>query len=381
MIAGPLAATMLADQGAEVVKIEQPKGGDRLRALGHRKGTISAIWAGCNRGKRDLVVDLTTPDGRTIAHRLLADADVFIQNFRPGVADRLGLGEAELRAANPGLVYVSVNGFGESGPYVDRKTYDYVVQALVGMAALQTDRYHGRPTLLRNAVIDKATAYAAAQAATAALLARERGAGGQHVRVSMVDVALGFLWPDGMMKHTMLADDVVPGPGMADDYMVFPTADGYLAALPTSDRQFPQLCKALGTSEWLSDPRFATKRERERNDAALRELIESEFSKYTSDDLVLLLDAQDVPSGAVLPLDRVHLDPQIVHNGTLVEHEHPHVGPMREPRPAARFDRTPTDLGRHAPALDEHTDEILAELGYEAAAIADLRSRGVVGPR
>ena len=136
MIAGPLAATMLADQGAEVIKIEQPKGGDRLRALGHRKGRISAIWAGCNRGKRDLVLDLTKADAQVIARRLLATADVFIQNFRPGVAERLGLGEAELRAVNPGLVYVSVSGFGESGPYVDRKTYDYVVQALVGLSLI-----------------------------------------------------------------------------------------------------------------------------------------------------------------------------------------------------------------------------------------------------
>jgi hypothetical protein len=381
MIAGPLAATVLADHGADVIKIEQPKGGDRLRKMGHRVGTVSAVWAGVNRGKRDLVVDLTTSEGQDIALRLLLHADVFIQNFRPGVADRLGLGEPALRAINPGLVYVSVNGFGESGPYVERKTYDYVVQALVGMAALQRDPGIGRPTLIRNAVIDKATAYAAAQAATSALLARERGMGGQHVRISMVDVALNFFWPDGMMQHSLLDPEVTPGAHIGDDYMVFRTKDGFLAAVPTSERQFPQLCRALHRDEWLNDPRFATLEARDVNRQVLRDAIESEFARFTSAELVGILDAQDIPSAAVVELANVHLDPQIQHNGTIIEHERPHLGRVREPRAAARFERTPTTLSRHAPALDEHTDEILQELGFDVAAVADLRARGITGAR
>jgi crotonobetainyl-CoA:carnitine CoA-transferase CaiB-like acyl-CoA transferase len=258
-----------------------------------------------------------------VARRLLATADVFIQNFRPGVAERLGLGEPQLRELNPGLIYVSVNGFGETGPYVERKSYDYVIQALSGMAKLQTDPETGRPALLRNVVIDKVTAYAAAQAATAALLARERGAGGQHVRLSMLDVALGFLWPDGMMQHTLLDDDVVAGPHIADDYMVYRTADGYVAALPTSERQFPQLCKALGTEAWLDDERFATLKARETNMGAVRGAIEAEFGRYSSVDLVTLLADQDVPAARLVDIDEVHLDPQVVHNGMLVEHDRP----------------------------------------------------------
>lgn len=379
MIAGPLAAAVLAEHGAEVIKIEQPKGGDRLRKLGHRIDSISAVWAGVNRGKRDLVVDLTTAEGQDIARRLLVNADVFIQNFRPGVADRLGLGEPALRAANPGLVYVSVSGFGETGPYVERKTYDYVVQALVGMAALQRDPMVGRPTLIRNAVIDKATAYAAAQAATSALLARERGMGGQHVRISMVDVALNFFWPDGMMQHALLGDRVTPGAHIGDDYMVFRSKDGYLAAVPTSERQFPQLCRALGREAWLDDPRFSTLEARNEHRQELRDAIEGEFSRFTSAELVGILDREDIPSAAVVELEGVHLDPQIQHNGTIVEHERPHLGRVREARSAARFERTPTAMTIHAPAFDEHTDEILAELGFGTAEVAALRARRVVG--
>jgi len=378
MVAGPLAGTLLADQGAEVIKIEAPKG-DRFRYTGHRKGRISAAWAGVNRGKRSLVLDLTTPEGQAVARKLLATADVFIQNFRPGVADRLGLGEPALRALNPGLVYVSVNGFGETGPYVERKSYDYVIQALSGMARLQTDPETGRPALLRNIVIDKVTAYAACQAATAALLARERGAGGQHVRLSMLDVALGFLWPDGMMQHTLLDDDVVPGRHVADDYMVYRTKDGYVAALPTSERQFPQLCRALGKPEWQADERFATLDGREANMGELRVAIEAEFARYTSAELVEQLDREDVPAARLVDIDEVHLDPQVQHNQILVEHDRPHLGRVREPRPAIRFEATPSALGRHAPDLDEHTDEILAELGYTAADIDALRASGAAG--
>src|SRR5512140_2685985 len=177
MVAGPMAAMICADLGAEVVKVEQPKGGDRMRLLGHRVGGISALWAGVNRGKRSLGVDFQHDDGVGVVVDLVARADVFIQNFRPGVAERLGIGEASLRAVNPGLVYVSVSGVGETGPYIDQTSYDYVVQMLSGMAALQGGE--GTPQLIRNIVVDKVTAMTAAQSILAALLARERGAGGQ----------------------------------------------------------------------------------------------------------------------------------------------------------------------------------------------------------
>lgn len=380
MVAGPMAAMLCADLGAEVVKVEQPRGGDRMRLLGHRVGSIGALWAGVNRGKRDLVLDLQHPDGLAALKDLVASADVFVQNFRPGVAERLGIDDASLRAVNPELIYVSISGFGDTGPYIDQKSYDYVVQMLSGMAALQGD--DGAPELIRNIVIDKVTAMTATQSILAALLARARGAGGQHVRLSMIDTAVAFLWPDGMMQHTLLdTERVTTGPHMADGYVVRPTADSYLALVATSNSQFPGLCRALGREEWLSDPRFLTLADREVNAEVLTELISVEVAKHPGSELVARLHEHDVPCALANPVDRVHLDPQVVHNATLVEHDRPWLGRVREPRPPALFSATPTSLGRHAPKLDEHTDEILAELGRSPEQIAALRASGAAGAR
>ena len=382
MVAGPWAGTLLADLGAEVIKVEQPKGGDRMRLLGHRVGGIGALWAGVNRGKRSAVFDLQQPDGVALLRELVERSDVFIQNFRPGVARRLGIDEPALRAVNPGLIYVSVSGFGDTGPYIDQKSYDYVVQALSGMAALQATP-DGEPALIRNIVIDKVTAMTAMQSILAALLARERGAGGQHIRLSMIDTALAFLWPDGMMQHTLLADDgrVTAGPHMADGYLIRRTADSHITLIATSNSQWPGLCAALAKPEWLTDERFATLAAREANADMLSELITAEIALRPGAELRDALHSHDVPCALINQLDQVHLDPQVQHNATLVEHERPWLGKVREPRPPAHFSATPTGIGRHAPKLDEHTDEILAELGHDSEAIAALRQRGGVGAR
>jgi crotonobetainyl-CoA:carnitine CoA-transferase CaiB-like acyl-CoA transferase len=379
MVAGPMAAMLCADLGADVVKVEQPKGGDRFRLLGDRVGGISSVWANVNRGKRSIVVDLQQADGLATLHDLIRTADVFIQNFRPGVAARLGIDDASLRADNPALVYVSVSGFGDTGPYVDQKSYDYVVQMLSGMAALQGG--DGTPQLIRNIVVDKVTAMTAAQSILAALVARPR-VGGQHIRLSMIDTALAFLWPDGMMQHTFLdTDRVTRGAHMADGYVVRPTKDSYLALLATSNSQFPGLCAALDKEEWRTDPRFATLADRERNADALSDLISAEVAKYEGRALVEALHARDVPCALSNPVHAVYLDPQVVNNGTIVEHERPWIGRIREPRPPAIYSATPTTLGRHAPRLDEHTDEILRELGRDDATIAAMRASGAAGPR
>jgi crotonobetainyl-CoA:carnitine CoA-transferase CaiB-like acyl-CoA transferase len=250
------------------------------------------------------------------------------------------------------------------------------------MVALQADPATGEPALVRNIVIDKVTAMTAAQAIIAALLARSGGAGGQRVDIAMLDVALAFLWPDGMMQHTLLADDgrVTTGPHVADGYLVRPTVDGHLVLMATSNTQFPLLCAALGT-DWLSDPRFATMDARDTNAAALSEAISVEIARYTGDEVIALLHANDVPGAMVTQVADVHLDPQVQHNSILVEHERPWLGLVREPRPPVHYSATPTALGRHAPKLDEHTDEVLAELGYSIEQLADLRARGAIGLR
>ena len=219
---------------------------------------------------------------------------------------------------------------------------------------------------------------------TAGDLARSRGAGGQHVRLAMLDVAVSFLWPDGMMQHTLLADDgrVTTGPHMAADYLIRRTADGeHIALLATSNSQFPGLCAALGTQQWLADDRFSSLAAREANAAELNDMITAELLRHNGAEIVARLHDHDVPCALVNPVDRVHLDPQVLENAVLVEHERAWLGPVREPRPPAHFSATPTALGRHAPKFDEHTDEVLGEFGVTADSIAALRAAGTIGAR
>ncbi len=379
MVSGPLATMLLADQGAEVVKLETADGvGDRFRHVGTRHRGMGSAFGSSNRGKRSVVLDLKDDRGRAAAHRLIQQADVFVQNFRPGAADRIGLGEAELRALNPDLVYVSISGFGPDGPSSDQMVYDFVIQALTGMATLQTDR-EGRPDLVKNIAIDKATAYTVAQAVTAALFARARGEGGDHVSVSMLEVGLAFFWPDGMVNHTFLDDDAEPVAHLADTYEVRSTTDGHLALMANGNRTWPRLCAALNPG-WLDDPRFATFEDRSRHLHDLAAELDAALADLSTDEAMRRLRANDVPAGALRTLDEVHLDEQVVHNGSVVETEWPGVGRVRQPVPAARFGGATASGGGVPPRYGEHTAEVLAELGFEPATVDELRAAGVLGP-
>jgi crotonobetainyl-CoA:carnitine CoA-transferase CaiB-like acyl-CoA transferase len=377
ILAGPLAAMMLADQGADVIKIEPPGIGDLLRLSPFRRGGLGAFFANGNRGKRSIVADLHKPEGRQIVLDLVKRADVFVQNFRPGAVERLGIAESDLRAVRPDLIYVSVSGYGESGPYRDRRVYDPILQGLTGHVAIQKNPDVPIPDLIRHVVVDKASAYTTAQAITAALFARERGAGGQHVRVAMMDVALAFLWPDGMMAHTMLGDGVAPGPTLYEIYRLTETADGHLIYFAASDSEFHGLFRALGRPELCEDPRFALW-ERAKNAEALGRILYDEFHKWSTADILARLVAEDVPCGPVNSLEQVFDDPQVRHNDSVVELEHPVAGRMRMAKPAARFSRTQPAPGAAPPLHGEHTHAILAELGYDEAARAKLVEAGVV---
>ncbi len=380
VLSGPLATMILADQGAEVIKVESPGLGDVMRLGLHRRGGMAAFFANANRGKRSLVLDLQRPRGREILLELARRADVFVQNYRPGAVERLGIGERDLRALNPGLIYVSISGYGDAGPYRDRRVYDPIIQGLTGHVAVQQNPDVPIRDLVRNVVADKASAYTAAQAISAALFARERGAGGQHVRIPMLDASLAFFWPDGMMRHTMLGDGVVGGPTLYELYRLWETADGHLIWFAASDSEFHGLFRAVGHPEWCEDERFAAARGRSNpeNFAALGELLLQTFRKWSTAELLERMVAEQVPVGPVLSLEEILEDPQILHNEAVFEAEHPVYGRYRQARPAARFDRTPPAPARMPPLHGEHSDEILAELGYGDAARAALRAEGVI---
>jgi crotonobetainyl-CoA:carnitine CoA-transferase CaiB-like acyl-CoA transferase len=236
------------------------------------------------------------------------------------------------------------------------------------------------PDLVRNVVADKASAWTAAQAISAALFARERGAGGQHVTVPMIDASLYFFWPDGMMKHTWVGESEFQGPTLYELYRLWETADGHLIYFTATDSEFHGLFRALGHPEWVSDPRFGTipARAVPENREALGALLLAEIRRWKTAELIERMVAEQVPVGPVYSIEQMLEDPQLRHNASFFEREHPEAGRLREARPPARFSKTPQEPGGLAPAHGEHTEAVLAELGYDAAAIARLRAEGAI---
>ena len=378
VLAGPTAAMLLADLGADVIKVEPPGYGDLSRLAQFRKGGLNSTFVNGNRGKRSIQIDLGTNAGRDVGMRLLAGADVAVQNMRPGVVDRLGLGYAAVSAANPDIVYCSMSGYGQSGPYADRAAYDPIIQAVSGYVDLQVNPEAPIPDLVRNGVIDKASGWMAALAIVSALFARDRGAGGQHIDLSMLDTAVQFLWPDGGMADTLIDEDAGDGRRLSTMYRLTPCADGYIVYFVVSDKQHHGLYRALGRPEWVDDPVWATREGRHGRFEELGAMLEQEFARWKVADLTPRMHANSVPCGEVAAVDELHTDPQIVHNQTLVEWDHPTAGRIRQPRPAPRFSATQPTFKASAPLLNEHAEEILAELGFDADAVDELRSAGAV---
>jgi crotonobetainyl-CoA:carnitine CoA-transferase CaiB-like acyl-CoA transferase len=378
-LTGPYAAALLADQGAEVVKVERPGIGDIARWVGVTVNGMSALYFVCNRGKRSIAVDITTPDGASIVRELAAGADVVIQNFRPGVMDRYGLGYDDVRQRNPDVVYCSLSGFGAEGPYRDRSAYDTVIQAYAGLAVSQADPDDGVPVFLRQTAADKVTALYATQAITAALFARANGRGGQHVQLSMADAVVSFLWADAAGNEVLTESDRSQHSSFVAGFRPFRFVDGWGIVTPTSADDFIGMCRALDVDGW-DDPRVATVAARNQNrdySSGLVDLCYAMAASMTMAEATERLEAARVPFAMVLTPEELTRDPHAVAIGMFEVQEHPIVGTARMPRHPTRFQGTPAQLRDGSPGLGEHTDEILDELGL-ADRVAELRAAGVV---
>lgn len=381
VVSGPLAAMLLADQGAEVIKVEPAVGmGDMTRLPAFAKGGLSAFYLNNNRGKRSFAVDLTSDQGRELVLELAAQADIVMQNFRPGAVERLGVGYDDVKAVNPNVIYCSISGFGPTGPYADRPVLDPVIQGLTGVVSRQLNPEVPFPDLVRNLYADKSTALTVAQALTAALLVRERDGIGQHVEVPMLDSCFYFFWPDGMMDKTMLDDDASPGFLLSTVYSLSEASDGKFVYFVASDPQRHALYDALGHPEWKEDERFKSMMtiSDPENYALLGGLLADAFMTMTVEEVLAKLVAAQVPCGPILDADQALADPQVTHNEAIVQWQHPTAGTVQQPRPAARFSETPAAVAATASAKGADTDTILGELGRSAGDIAALRDAGVI---
>ncbi len=377
MVSGPIATMMLADQGADVIKIEPPRG-ELMRHVGIPNNGMTTSFLSCNRSKRSLAVDIKTDAGLDIVKRLAATADVLVQNYRPGAIERMGLGEDVVRQINPDIVFVSISGFGEAGPYANQRVYDPVIQALSGLADIQADRETGTPRMVRTIIPDKTTSVTAAQAITAALLARERTGKGQHVRLSMLDTMVAYLWPEGMSALSWVGQEADPARGQMGMDLVFKTKDGYITAGAVTDQEWAGMCRAFDREDLLDDERFTTAAARFQHVAERRQITGEEISKWTTDAILRRLQGEQVPCAPILSRRALLDNEQVVQNEIFEIHDHPQLGAVRQPRPAARFDRTPARVRALAPFLGADNGDILRELGYSAARIEKFQTVGVV---
>jgi crotonobetainyl-CoA:carnitine CoA-transferase CaiB-like acyl-CoA transferase len=382
-LAGPFASTLLGDYGAEIIKIE-PLDGEIARRWGPPfYGTEAAYFVNLNRNKQSVAIDLKHPEGRALFMRLAAGADVILENLRVGTVARLGLDYAAVHERHPRIVYCSISGFGQDGPYRDRAALDLIVQAESGMISITGEP--GRPGVRGGVSIADITAgFYAAFGILAALRARERTGRGQFIDVSMLDGQLGIL--SGVIG-AYLADGVVPQPmgtayGALLPYQTFRTRTRDIAIGIGSDKLWRTFCPLVGLAGLADDPRFVTNAARQANRAALVEMLQDAFLTRTFDEWAAILLPSGIPMGAINAIDAVVAHPQVAARGALVASEHPVAGSIRMVGPPVRLSETPGRVRRPAPLVGEHTAAVLRDrLGLDAGEIARLQTAGVIGVR
>ena len=373
MVSGPVGAMILADQGAEVIKVE-PVSGELVRHMAAPHNGLNPVFFSCNRGKKSIALDLKSDEGKEILFKLAENADVFMQNFRPGAIDRMGFGEKVIRKLNENIIYVSISGFGSVGPYANSRVYDPIIQALTGATDIQADRATGEPKMFRIIIADKVTSLTAAQAISSALFAREKHGISQHIELSMLDSMISFFWPEGMAGIVFAENEIDVRKLQGSQDLIYKAKDKHITAGAVSDAEWKGMCRALNREDLIEDERFATPAGRVSNSQERKEITGQEISKWNSQEILSRLQAEGVPSAPLL--DRMELlgNEQILANESILRLNYERYGEVRQARPAARFEKTPSEINSPAPLLGEHGREILMEIGYSEEKISKLLS-------
>ena len=364
MVSGPIATMILADQGADVIKIESPAG-DHMRRVGTKHKGMTSSFLTCNRGKRSMCVDVKQSKGLALVLELVKSADVLVQNFRPGVIERMGLGEDRVRELKPDIIYLSISGFGKNGPHAHQRVYDPVIQALSGLADVQRDQKTGVPRMVRTIICDKTTALTAAHAITTALFYREKTGEGQTMDLAMLDTMVGFLWPETMGSLSFVGKEQDPAHSQKSPDLVFKTADGYITAGANSDSEWEGMCNALNRPDLICDPRFKTAQARSENIAQRRQIVSDEISSWVSEEILERFDLGGVASAPILTRIELINNPQIVQNNILTIIKDEILGDVRVPRPPVQHSGQPTCVRKLAPFQGADNRALMLELGYK----------------
>ncbi len=376
IVSGPLAASMLGDQGAEVIKIEPPYKGENARVMGPIKEGSGALFATVNRSKRSLAMDLKKAESKKIIYKLIESADIIIDNFRPGALDRLGLDFNSIKNFNPRIIQMSITGYGETGPYSKRRVYDPLIQATAGVCDAQS--IDGQPKYMKTLMCDKITSLTAAQAMTAALFKREKTNKGQRVTLSMLDTALYFMWSDSMYNYSWHGDDWAPIPNIADFYEPVKTKDGHIALVAINDSEFSGVLKAIGREDLLEDERFSTTENRLMNVVEMQEILLNAYSEFTSDELVERMEENDVPAAKINSREDIFSDPQVINNSSIINTKNNGEKIIKGPKPPANFLDDECDEPKFMPALGQHSSEILKEYGFSNDEINSLIEKKII---
>ena len=364
MVSGPTATMMLGDQGADVIKIE-PLEGELMRKVGKSLNGMTNSFLCCNRSKRSLVLDLKKTKAIMILKKLISTADIFVQNFRPGTIDRMGLGYNQVKKINNNIIYVSISGFGEKGPYTQQRVYDPVIQALSGLADIQRDQNTGVPKQVRTIIPDKTTGLAAAQAICSALFYRERHKVGQHIKIAMLDVMIAYLWPEGSASLSFVGKETDPAEAQLGLDLVFITKDRkYITAGAVTNKEWIGLCKAINREDLINNSKFNTPNARVKYKVERRKIISEEIAKQTAKSVLRKLQKEQVPSAPILNRNELLKNEQVIENDIIQYFKSTKFGKIRSPRPAPIYSKTRITGKQLAPVLGENSEQILKELKY-----------------